>query len=250
MASRPPAPEKPAITAESVTSLFPVFHDELAGEFVRSATLRTFPRGTVVYEQGFPCEMVPFIVEGVVRVYKLGETGREVTLFLVYPGQTCIMSTSCGVSGASYPAIAEVEEDLVMYSVPSRVFGQWVTRYPELQQFINETLAERLAEMMMVVEEVAFRRVDLRLAEWLLRESERNPVLETTHARVAVELGSAREVISRILKDFERHDYVALSRGRIEVTGREPLDAYREWVLTGRAVEGKAPMAEGARKGA
>lgn len=175
------SPRPQPVTPEEVSRLFPVFAGELAAAFAKNGSRRRSPKGTIVYEQGFPCDAVPFLVTGVVRVYKIGESGREVTLFQVYPGQTCILSTSCGVSGASYPAIAGAEEELEMYTLPAAMFREWLNRYPPLQQFINVLLAERLAETMLVVEEVAFRRVDLRLAEWLLRESDppRTAALET-----------------------------------------------------------------------
>ena len=219
-----------------IGKLFPVFSGGLAEEFVRHAQRRHVPKGTIVYEQGFPCEMVPFLLAGVVRVYKLGENGREVTLFRVQAGQTCILSTSCGVSGATYPAIAVVEEDVDMLTVPVGLFRDWVERYPQLQMFISGMLSERLADTMMIVEEVAFRRVDLRLAERLLRETEppRPAILHTTHAELAVELGSVREVVSRILKDFERQGFLVLGRGRIDLVSREALAAHRDLLLNGR----------------
>jgi CRP/FNR family transcriptional regulator len=238
----PRAQRAEPIESETFTRLFPIFSGELAEAFARHASRRVVAKGSVVYEQGFPCESVPFLVSGVIRVYKIGESGREVTLFRVYPGQTCILSTSCGVSGATYPAIAEAEEDLELYTVPALLFREWVLRYPALHQFMCALLSSRLAETMLIVEEVAFRRVDMRLAEWLLRASEppRPSALEATHAQIAVELGSAREVISRILKDFERHGYLSLGRGRIEVTSRQGLQDYRNSLAEPRGAEGAA----------
>jgi CRP/FNR family transcriptional regulator len=236
------ASQSRGITEEDVTRVFPVFTGELAEMFARHAVRRAVSKGTIIYEQGHPCESIPFIVSGVVRVYKIGESGREMTLFRVGSGQTCILSTSCGVTGAVYPAIAVAEEDLLLFAVPATQFRKWVLRYPALHEFMCALLAGRLAETMLVVEEVAFRRVDLRLAEWLLRESAppRPPILNATHAQIAVELGSAREVISRILKDFEHHGYVALGRGQIEVTGRKGLRAYRAVLAHERHAEGAA----------
>lgn len=235
-------PQGHDISEEEVVRVFPVFTGELAETFARHAVRRAVPKGTIIYEQGHPCESIPFIVSGVVRVYKIGESGREMTLFRVCSGQTCILSTSCGVTGAAYPAIAVAEEDLQLFAVPAKHFRQWVLHYPALHQFMCALLADRLAETMLVVEEVAFRRVDLRLMEWLLRQSEppRPPVLNSTHAQIAVELGSAREVISRILKDFEHHGYVVLGRGRIEVTGRKGLQTYHDSLTDDRHAEGAA----------
>jgi CRP/FNR family transcriptional regulator len=230
------------VPSDDFGRLFPMFPRELVDEMARHATRRRVPKGSIVYEQGFPCENVPFLISGVIRVYKIGESGREVTLFRVHAGQSCILSTSCGVSGAAYPAIAEAEEDLDLLTVPAALFREWVVRYPALHQFMCAMLSSRLAETMLIVEEVAFRRVDLRLAEWLLRETEapRPCELEATHAHIAVELGSAREVISRILKDFERQGFLSLGRGHIEVTSRRRLQDFRNLVAESRAAEGAA----------
>ena len=194
------------------------------------AERRRFPKGTVIYEEGFPCPLVPLLLSGVVRVFKMSETGREITLYRVEPGQLCVLSSTCALAGhdARLPAVAVAESDVELLAVPSHVFRRLLREQPELQSFINRMLTERLAEMMMVVDEVAFGRVDLRLAEWLLRSAPEGtagaaPAVEMTHAQIAMELGSAREVISRLLKEFERQGLLVLGRGRIELRDRAGL---------------------------
>ncbi len=209
---------------------FPAVTDPLRKLLESVAERRSFPKGTVIYEEGFPCPLVPLLLSGVVRVFKMSETGREITLYRVEPGQLCVLSSTCALAGhdAKLPAVAVAETDVELLAVPSHVFRRLLREQPELQSFINRMLTERLAEMMMVVDEVAFGRVDLRLAEWLLRAAPEGKAgaaaaIEMTHAQIAMELGSAREVISRLLKEFERRGLVALGRGRIEVRDREGL---------------------------
>lgn len=216
-------------------SAFPDFGPELQEALLQAGISRTIPRNTVIYEEGFPCEMVPFLIKGQVRVYKIAETGREITLYRVQSGQTCVLSSSCGLSGTNYPAIAEAEEEVELLAVPVREYTRLTSHYPELQRFVNRTLSERLAELMLVVEEVAFRRVDLRLAEHLVESCSTSDEdhLTITHAQLAVELGTAREVVSRILKDFERQGMVRLGRGEIFVTDTAGLARYRD-TLDGR----------------
>lgn len=211
-------------------ALFPEFSAPLREAMLSAGIARRIPANTVIYEEGHPCDVVPFILQGQVRVYKIGETGREITLYRVSLGQTCVLSSSCGMSGTNYPAIAEAEEDVALLAIPVREFNRMARKFPELQDFVNRALAERLAELMLVVEEVAFRRVDLRLAEFLAQASQADGEhsLSRTHAQLAVELGTAREVVSRILKDFERHGYVQLGRGRIDVIDRDALIHYRD----------------------
>jgi len=212
---------------DDITHLFPVIHGELGRQILSAAERRTAKAGTVLYEEGFPCPMVPFVLKGTIRVYKLGETGREITLYRVEAGQLCILSSTCAVSSHStpIPAVAVVESDVEMLAVPTHIFRKLLNEHFELQQFINQTLADRLAEMMMVVDEVAFGRVDLRLADRLAKAVQHttDPTITTTHQDLAVELGSAREVVSRILKDFERKGMVRLGRGKIEVLAPEAL---------------------------
>ncbi|MDH4225038.1 MAG: Crp/Fnr family transcriptional regulator [Deltaproteobacteria bacterium] len=214
------------VSPKELARIFPDFSEELVDILSRDAFFKSYPKGKVLYEEGFPCELVPFLLSGVVRVFKLGETGREVTLFRVGSGQTCVLSTSCSMSNAAYPAIAEVEEPMEMVAVPVRLFHELFQTRKDLQQFILRSYSDRLADMMLVVEEVAFRRVDLRLVEILLKQ--KTPLVEATHAQLAVELGTAREVISRILKDFERNGFLTLGRGKLEITNRQGLTNYHD----------------------
>ncbi|HKJ00789.1 MAG TPA: Crp/Fnr family transcriptional regulator [bacterium] len=218
---------------ENFEHAFPHVNDTLRQVLVGVGERRRYAKGTVLYEEGFPCPLVPLILSGVVRVYKMGETGREITLYRVEPGQMCVLSSTCALAGqdAKLPAVAIAETDVELLAVPAHVFRRLLNEQPELQGYINRTLTERLAEMMMVVDEVAFGRVDLRLAELLLRASKDATASEpgtvnSTHAQLAMELGSAREVVSRLLKDFERQGLVKLGRGRIEVVNPEGLRGF------------------------
>ena len=215
------------MAAGDAARAFPKLDPALAREVERVAERRAFPKGTVIYEQGVPCPSIPFLISGTVRVYKVGESGREITLYRVEGGEVCVLASSCALSDKEgpLPAIAVAETDVEIMAVPSYQFRRIIQSHPALQQFINLVFAERMSEMMMVIEEVAFQRVDLRAADWLLKTTQ--PPARTniamTHAQVAVELGSAREVISRILKDFERRGFVQLARGQMEVTDRDAL---------------------------
>jgi CRP/FNR family transcriptional regulator len=217
--------------AGAAARAFPGLDPALAREMESVSERRVYPKGTVVYEQGVPCPSIPFLLGGTVRVYKVGENGREITLYRVEAGEVCVLSSSCALSDADgpLPAIAVAETEVEILAVPAYQFRRLVQAHPTLQRFINAAFAERLSEMMMVIEEVAFQRVDLRAAEWLLKMAQPgHDNIGMTHAQVAVELGSAREVISRILKDFERRGLVHLGRGQIEVTDRDALRRHLE----------------------
>jgi CRP/FNR family transcriptional regulator len=216
--------------APELGQLFPLLRGGLREELEQAAARMEFEPGEQLYEEGFPCPFVPFLVQGSVRVFKIGESGREITLYRVRPGQVCILSTNCSISDKQYPAIAEAEEHSVVYIVPGGEFRRMLRKYPALQDFVFDLMSERLVEMMAVVEEVTFRRIDLRVLDYLLRSTlpPGSPVVETTHGRLAIELGTSREVISRKLKELERDGYLRLVRGRVEVLDRARLQALRD----------------------
>ena len=209
--------------------LFPMLQGELRRDFDRVATSLDFAPHERLYEYGFPCPYVPFLVSGLIRVFKIGESGREITLFRVHPGQVCILSINFCLMQRQYSAIAEAETPSVAIIVPGREFRRMWGRYPEMQDFVFRVMSERLVDILSVVDEVAFQPIDLRVADRLLHDTRppRGPVVTTTHAQLAIELGTSREVISRKLKDLERSGVVRLARGRVELLDRAALEFAR-----------------------
>ena len=207
----------------------PAVPEALRAPLAAAGERRPFSKGTVLYEEGFPCPQVPMLLSGSVRVYKLSESGREITLYRVKPGQICVLSSSCVLAGrdARLPAIAEAESEGELLAIPPHVFRRLLKELPGLQDYIGTVLTGRLADLMSVVDEVAFGRVHPRLAEMLAAAAGARPdgVVKATHAQLATELGTAREVVSRILKEFEHTGLVRLGRGRIEVLDPKGLKA-------------------------
>ncbi len=158
------------------------------------------------------------MISGVVGVYKIGETGREITLYRLYEGDSCILTASCIVSNSAFPAFSVAESDVEVFSIPSASFSVWIKKYDVWQKFIFNLVSERLNDIISVVEEIAFRHIDVRIADRLskLYEENGNPI-KITHQELASDIGSSREVISRILKDFEEKQIVTISRGSIEI---------------------------------
>jgi CRP/FNR family transcriptional regulator len=153
-------------------------------------------------------------------VFKVGETGREITLYHVQEGQTCLINMLCVFLGKPAMATAAVETPVEAVIIPAAAFRDWVRTRDSIRHFIFETMAERMVAVMTLVEEVAFRRMDTRLAAALLnRFDQAQPAnfIATTHEEIAAELGTAREVVSRLLKELERQGAVHLARGRVEL---------------------------------
>jgi len=176
--------------------------------------------GTVAFEEGAPCPSYLMIISGRVRVVKPTSMGRELLLYRVTPGDNCILTVSCLLGDCSYPACGVVEVDLVGVSISRRIFLQLVEQSPEFRSYIFRFFGERVTQLMELINAVAFRRLDQRLAALLLLHG---PVIATTHQSLADELGSVREVISRILEDFQTQNIIRLDRGQVNVLDREEL---------------------------
>jgi CRP/FNR family transcriptional regulator len=183
-------------------------------DILSSAQQRTIPVGKQIYSEGDACAAIAFVMSGEIRVFKTGQTGREITLYEIGPGETCILNASCILSGRSYPANAVTLTDVDLFLVPSPVFRRQVNEHELMRDFVFTLLSRRLSDVMELVEEVAFGRMDQRLMEYLVEKSA-DGKLETTHQKIAGDLGTSREVVSRLLKDFERKQTVKLSRNMI-----------------------------------
>lgn len=192
--------------------------------FVAQATLMRFPAAATVFEEGDLCASFAILSAGRVRVFKIGESGREITLYRFARGESCILTASCILSERQFPAIATVEEPAAAFVLGHHVFQEWIAAFPPWRDYVFALLSQRLATVMAVVDEVAFRRMDVRIAEFLLRAlpAEREAVA-LTHQQIAAELGTAREVVSRILADFAAGGLLQLTRGSIVVLDRAAL---------------------------
>jgi CRP/FNR family transcriptional regulator len=197
--------------------------EPLKRELMQYAQFAKIPAGHDVFVDGDRVDGIALLLSGVVRVYKIGETGREITLYRFGLGQSCILSANAILSQKSFPAIATVEEDAEAVIIPAEIFRQWVNQYALWREFVFDLLSERLATVLAVVDEVVFKRMDRRVASWLLNQAQVQNPMRVTHQEIAAELGSSREVISRILEDFSREGLIEPGRGTIEVRDFEGL---------------------------
>ena len=197
----------------------------LAREFQQKAFFARIPVGRDVFVEGDQVDAIALLISGMVRVYKIGETGREITLYRFGNGQSCILTANAILSQKNFPAVATVEKDAEAVMIPADTFREWVRRYDLWREFVYDLLSERLSSVMEIVEEVAFRRMDVRVASFLVERSRKSDLVQVTHQEIAAELGSSREVISRILEDFSAEGMITVSRGMVTVVDRETLEA-------------------------
>ena len=192
----------------------------LQQQIAAQATRKTLQAGEFFFREGDVCSVFAMLGSGSLRVFKIGESGREITLYRVTSGQTCLGNMVSSFLKIGSPAFAVAEEAIEAAIIPSRHFRAWMSNNPVMQRYVFETMASRLLDVMTLIEEVAFRRMDKRLAGFLLHKFEESPssrdLISMTHEEIAAELGTAREVVSRLLKDFEKGGVIATGRERIE----------------------------------
>lgn len=179
------------------------------------------PAGTVLFRPGEACERFVMLRSGSVRVQLLSDTGHEIVLYRVRAGETCVITTSCLIAHEAYSAEGISDGPVDALIVPLAVFEQLMATSAVFRGFVMAAFGTRLAELMHRIDDVAFRPIDARLAERLLAAPQ--DTITTTHQALAVEIGTAREVVSRRLKAFERDGMVALARGAIELRDRDGL---------------------------
>jgi CRP/FNR family transcriptional regulator len=175
-----------------------------------------FEEGQHVYREQDACSGISFVLSGEIRVFKSGPGAREVTLYTVGPGEICILNAACILSGIPYPANATALSAGSVYALPAGEFRRLVEKYPLMRQFVLHGLSGRLLGIMQLVEEVLFRRLDERLAKYL-GENAREGVLERTHQQIANDLGTSREVVSRLLGDLAAAGRIEVSRQQIRI---------------------------------
>ena len=183
------------------------------------------PAGTHLFREGDPCEAYLIVLSGCIRVQKTGASGRQIVLYRVNSGETCIVTTACLMSGTDYDVEGIVEMDIVGQALPLSAFRQLLSESDSFRSFVFKAYGTRISTLLMRIEEVAFERIDARLARHLLDLGQANSDIAVTHQGLAHELGTAREVVSRTLKDFERRGLVRLGRNFVSLLQKKPLHA-------------------------
>ena len=179
------------------------------------------PAGRRLFGEGSPCTHYPLLVEGVIRATKSSPDGHEILLYRLNPGESCVITVVALLGGTAYPAIGAAEADLLVYGVPRLLFEEMILTVPQFRAFVFRYLSQRMAHLMALIDDVAFRRVDQRLASRLLSS---DAPIAVTHQMLADELGTTREVVSRTLEAFQESGVLKLGRKRIEIIDRQALD--------------------------
>ncbi len=173
------------------------------------------PKGAVIFGPGKTPENLLLVLDGTVRVEQVSDGGREIVLYRVHAGESCVLTTACLLAHEDYSAEGVAETAVEAVAIPRAVFDSLLAQSKVFRQFVFSAYSRRITEMFLVIEEIAFQRMDIRLAQKLLDLGRDSGVVIGTHQQLAAELGTAREVISRQLAEFQRRGWVELTRGRV-----------------------------------
>jgi len=193
-------------------------------QLIHHSSVLAVSKGTVVYGPGKTPTHLLLLLGGTVRVQQVSEYGREIVLYRVRSGESCILTTSCLLSQEEYSAQGVAESEVEAVTIPKQTFDELIAHSLVFRQFVFAEYSKRISELCHVIEDVAFQRVDVRLAEKLIELAGVHGEIQITHQQLAAELGTAREVVSRQLSEFQRRNWIELARGSIQVKDRVGLE--------------------------
>lgn len=225
----PPSPSAPPASqslARRIGAAFPTL--ALAGRrtlerIAARSTLRQVPAGTQMFGERQPCSGFPLVLSGRIRVAQRYPNGREMQLYRVSPGESCVLSSSCLLGRTQYPANGIAETDVELAVIPPDDFRALVAEDASFREYVFSLFGERLASLLALVEAVTYQKLDQRLAALLVLRAKDSPTIHATHQALADELGSVREIVTRMLRSFEDRGYVELGRERIRVADEKAL---------------------------
>ena len=207
---------------------FPIWDKLLPAQqelLTNSAVSRTVKKGTVIHSGSMDCTGLLLVQQGQLRAYILSDEGREGTLYRLFDRDICLLSASCMMRSIQFEIMIEAEKDTELWIIPTEVYKGITEESAPAANFTNEIMASRFSEVMWLMEQIMWKSFDKRLAGFLLDESalEETSALKITHEAIANHLGTAREVVTRMLRYFQSEGMVKLSRGIVEITAREKL---------------------------
>lgn len=207
---------------------FPVWDQLTAAQQARmrgSLAERRIPKGTVIHNGSMDCTGLLLVKQGQLRAYILSDEGREITLYRLFDRDICLFSASCILRSIQFEVTIAAEKDTDLWVIPAELYRGIMEESAPVSNYTNELMASRFSEVMWLIEQIMWKSFDKRLAAFLLEESalEGAGTLKLTHETIANHLGTAREVVTRMLRYFQSEGMVKLSRGTVEITDEEKL---------------------------
>ena len=214
----------------NLQSLFPIWNKLSQDHKTRLENTmipRTLGKGAVLHDGSADCAGLVLIKSGQLRAYILSEDGREITLYRLFEQDICLFSASCVMRSVQFEIMISAERESEVLIIPPYIFKQIMEESAPLANYANELMASRFSEVMWLIEQIMWKSIDKRLADFLINESslEDSTVLKITHEVIANHLGTAREVVTRMLRYFQNEGYVRLTRGTVELADLSGLAA-------------------------
>jgi len=185
------------------------------------------PTDTLLLQEGDDCQTLLLVETGDIRVYRQAENGRAITFYHVFPGESCVLGINCLLGEQDYPALAVTDGACRALTIPATVFRQLFREDSAVQQFVTDLFSRRMGSLMLLIGEVAFGRMDQRLARFIYETAKKQPgefhPITLSHEQIALQLGTAREVISRLLQQFSEEGLIKLERLRISLQKPEKV---------------------------
>jgi len=214
-------------TSQAIQQLFPdisnsekqLLLDAVSGK----SSIVEVKAGTMIFMPGQTCTNYLLLLEGKMKIFSTAENGKEILLYRIRPGETCILSTNCLMGSAHYPASAKTETDCIALSISNNVMLNALDCCHSLNQFLMQSFSKRIASLIELIGEVALERLDVRLARHLIYLAEGTDEIHITHEALAKEVGTAREVVTRQLAQFENSNWIVTQRGMIQIKQNQPL---------------------------
>ena len=208
---------------------FPIWNQLASGQqetLIESTIRRAIPKGTLLHSGSMDCTGLLLVQHGQLRAYILSEEGREITLYRLLEGDICLFSASCMMRSIQFEVMIEAEKDTELWIIPADSYKSVMDQSAPLANFTNEIMATRFSEVMWLMEQIMWKSFDKRLAGFLLEECslEGTNILKITHETIAGHMGTAREVVTRMLRYFQNESMVKLTRGTVEVTDKAALE--------------------------
>ncbi len=214
------------MTSVDWTSHFPglrKLEPDIAKPLIETSKVVRLPAGTRIFGPGQAPEAYLLLISGTVRVQQVSDAGREIVLYRVSAGESCALTTACLMGYEEYQAEGIAETDVEAVAIPRSTFDDLISRSAEFRRFVFTAFSTRVTDLFRIIEEVAFSRIDVRLAQRLLELANSKGHIDLTHQQLAAELGTAREVISRQLNEFQRRGWISTSRGAVDISRPEAL---------------------------
>jgi len=202
--------------------------DEVGQQIIQRASQIEIAKASQIFSQGDSCQSYILVLKGTVKVFSRTHSGREILLYRVKGGQSCTLTTSCLFSDDRYPAEGLAETDVTALVISQKDFNHGLACSTKFRQFVFSAYGDRIREVISLVETIRFSKIETRLADALLEEAGDSRYFKVTHQELAVDLGTAREVVSRQLKEFETNGWLELHRGAIKITNLAAIEAIAE----------------------